>query len=172
MAGGPEMSPGRADRRVVMQRLSVLRQAVAVLRRRAGVSADELEADTELRWAVERGLLFCAQIVLDVACHLESAAGRAPQSYRAAIDGLAASGALPPGLAARFRDAAGFRNAPVHGYFDIDLELVARFLAERLEDFEEFARCVELWIEESPGSRNSAPHHSGRANAARWTAAL
>ena len=143
-----------------------------MLRRRAGVSADELEADTELRRAVERGLLFCAQIALDVARHLESAAGRAPRSYRAAIDGLAASGAPPPDPAARFRDAAGFRHAPVHGYFDIDLELAARFLAERLGDFEEFARCVERRLEESPDSRNSASHHSGRANAARWTAAL
>ena len=152
MAGGAQMSPGRADRRVVMQRLCAMRQAVAVLRRRAGVSVAELEADTELRWAVERGLLFCAQVALDVACHLESAVGRAPQSYRAAVDGLAASGALPPDLAARFRDAAGFRGAPVHGYFDVDLELVARFLAERLGDFEEFARHVERWLEESPGS--------------------
>ena len=139
MASGAKMSPGRAERRVVMQRL-------CAMRRRAGVSAAELEADIELRWAVERGLLFCAQVALDVACHLESAAGRAPQSYRAAVDGLAASGALPPGR------AAGFRGAPVHGYFDVDLELVARFLAERLEDFEEFARHVERWLEESPGS--------------------
>ena len=152
MAGEPVVSPGRADRRVVMRRLSVLRQAAAVLRRRAGVSAADLEADVELRWAVERGLLLCAQIVLDVACHLESAAGRAPESYRAAIDGLAASGALPPGLAARLRDVGGFRDAPVHGYFDVDLELVARFLAERLEDFEEFARRVERRLDESPDS--------------------
>ena len=58
---------------------------------------------------------------------------------------------MPPGFAARFGAVAGFRNVLVHGYLEVDLELVARFLAERLEDFEEFARHVERWLDESPG---------------------
>lgn len=151
MAGGPdaEMSP---DRAVIARHLCAMRQALAALRRHAGASAAELRGDFDLRLAVERGLQLCAQNALDIASHIESSAGRAPENYRAAIDGLAASGALPPDFAARFGAIAGFRNVLVHGYLEVDLEIVARFLAERLEDFEEFARCVERWLEESPDS--------------------
>ena len=69
-----------------------------------------------------------------------------------AIERLAEAGALPSGFAARFGAVAGFRNVFVHGYLEVDIALGARCLAERLEDFEEFACHVERWIEESPGS--------------------
>lgn len=77
-------------------------------------------------------------------------AGLDPGGYAAAIDGLARLGALPPAFAARFRAVAGFRNVLVHGYLDVDVELVAEVLAGRLDDFEEFARRVENWLDASP----------------------
>ena len=144
------MSPGRADRRVVDRHLSALRAAVAALRRHAGASAGTLHADPDLRWAVERGLQLAAQHALDIANHLAAAAGQDPGGYAAAIDGLAQAGALPPAFAARFRAVAGFRNALVHSSLNVDVELVADVLAERLDDFEEFARHVELWLAASP----------------------
>ena len=143
------MSPGRADRRVVDRHLAALRAAVAALRRHAGASAETLRADPDLRWAVERGLQIAAQNALDIANHLAAAAGLDPGGYAAAIDGLARMGALPPAFAARFRAVAGFRNILVHGYLDVDVELVAEVLAGRLDD-EEFARYVENWLDASP----------------------
>ena len=144
------MSPGRADRRVVDRHLSALRAAAAALRRHAGASAGTLRADPDLRWAVERGLQIAAQNALDIANHLAAAAGLDPGGYAAAIDGLARMGALPPAFAAHFRAVAGFRNILVHGYLDVDVELVAEVLAGRLDDFEEFARYVENWLAASP----------------------
>ena len=40
---------------------------------------------------------------------------------------------------------AGFRNVLAHNSVDIDIDLdrVARFLSENLDDFEEFARHIE-----------------------------
>ena len=144
------MSPGRADRRVVDRHLSALRAAVEALRRHRRAGVETLRADPDLRWAVERGLQIAAQNALDIASHLVAAAGRDPGGYAAAIDGLAQAGALPPAFAARFRAVAGFRNVLVHGYLDVDVELVADALAGRLDDFEEFARHVELWLAASP----------------------
>ena len=144
------MSPGRADRRVVDRHLAALRAAVAELRRHAGASAETLRADPDLRWAVERGLQLAAQYALDIAKHLAAAAGQDLSGYAAAIDGLAQAGALPPAFAARFRAVAGFRNALVHSSLNVDVELVADVLAERLDDFEEFARYVENWLAASP----------------------
>ena len=31
----------------------------------------------------------------------------------------------------------------MHGYLDIDIDFVARFLSENLDDFEEFVRYIE-----------------------------
>lgn len=142
------MSPGRADRRVVDRHLAALRGAVAALRRHAGTPAERLRADPDRRWAVERGLQLCAQNALDIATHLASAAGRESGSYGSALDRLAEMEALPEAFARRFRSVAGFRNVLVHGYLDVDAEIVARMLAERLDDFEEFAHRIERWLDD------------------------
>jgi uncharacterized protein YutE (UPF0331/DUF86 family) len=36
----------------------------------------------------------------------------------------------------------------VHGYLEVDLELMARILRERLGDFAEFADHIERWLGE------------------------
>ncbi|MYK88183.1 MAG: DUF86 domain-containing protein, partial [Acidobacteria bacterium] len=43
---------------------------------------------------------------------------------------------------------AGFRNVLVHGYLDVDVDLVAKLLGESLDDFEEFAGHLERWLGE------------------------
>ena len=140
------MTPGRADRRVLDRHLIALRASLAVLRRHAGASAGTLGADFDLRWAVERGLQLCAQNALDIASHIGSAAGFDPETYGSSIDCLIRADVLPPAFGERFRAVAGFRNVLVHGYLEVDLNLVATFLAEHLDDFEEFARRVEGWL--------------------------
>ena len=140
------MTAGRLDPRVVDRHLIALRKALAVLRRHAGESPAALGADAERRWAVERGLQLCAQNALDIASHISSAVGLDPGSYRSSIDCLVEAGALPRTFGQRFRGIAGLRNVLVHGYLEIDLDLLARMLSERLDDFEEFASHVEVWL--------------------------
>lgn len=77
---------------------------------------------------------------------------------------------LPPVFGERFRGVAGFRNVLVHGYLDVDLDLICRMLAESLDDFEEFARHVERWLagtappapRDRPPSGQTAPVSSNR----------
>ena len=140
------MTPGRADAPVVRRHLAALREALANLRRHAGASPRALRGDPDLRWTVERGLQICAQNALDVATHVVSAAGLDAPDYASAIDRLVDVELLPTEFGARFRDVAGFRNVLVHGYLDVDLEVVARVLGESLDDFDEFSRYVELWL--------------------------
>ena len=140
------MSPGLPDRRVVDRHLIAMRRAVAALRRHAGTTPAALRADSDRLWAIERGLQLCAQNALDVASHLASAVGLDPTTYGSSIDSLIEADALPPDFGERFRGIAGFRNVLVHGYLEVDLDLLARILAENLDDFEEFARHVERWF--------------------------
>ena len=143
------MTPGRPDRRAVERRLIALRRAVSVLRRHAGCTPRELRIDIDRRWAIEHGLQLSAQAALDVATHLDSALGYDPATYGSSIDCLVEANVLPPGFGERFRRIAGFRNVLVHGYLDVDLDLIAEILSEQLDDFEEFAGHVERWFAES-----------------------
>ena len=140
------MTPGRPDPHVVDRHLIALRRALAALRRHVGVSTESLGAEPDRRWAVERGLQLCAQNALDISGHISSALGLDPDSYGSAIDCLVEAGVLPQVFGGRFRGVAGFRNVLVHGYLDIDLDLIVTILAERLDDFEEFAGHVEHWL--------------------------
>jgi uncharacterized protein YutE (UPF0331/DUF86 family) len=141
------VTQGALDPLVVRRHLGALRDALGTLRRHAGRTPAELRTNTELRWAVERGLQLCAQNALDVATHLVAAAGREAPDYATSIDRLAEAGVLPPEFAARFRGVAGFRNVLVHGYLEVDLDLVHQALDERLEEFDRFAALVEDYVE-------------------------
>lgn len=92
---------------------------------------------------MEHGLQLCAQNALDVASHLAASAGHDVPDYAAAIDRLRDAGILSVEFASRFRSVAGFRNVIIHGYLDVDVDLVHAVLNHRLEDFTEFARRVE-----------------------------
>ena len=140
------MTPGRADRRVVDRHLIALRRAIAALRRHARISVRSLRGDPDRRWAIERGLQLCAQNTLDIASHLSSAAGLDPATYGSWIDCLVDANVLPRRFGERFRGVASFRNVLVHGYLDVDLDLIAGMLTESLDDFEEFTGHVERWL--------------------------
>ena len=144
------MTKGSLDPLVVRRHLGALRDALTALRPHARRTPAELRSNTELRWALERGLQLCAQNALDVATHLVAAAGREAPDYATSIDRLAEAGVLPLDFAARFRGVAGFRNVLVHGYLEVDLDLVQQALAGRLEEFERFAAFVEGYLERTP----------------------
>ena len=140
------MTPGRADRRVVDRHLAALRQALSALRGHAGVSPQSLRADSDRRWTIERGLQLCAQNALDIASHIASASGLDPTTYGSSIECRVRADVLPPAFGEGFQSVAGFRNVLVHGYLDVDLDILATVLARHLDDFDEFARHVERWL--------------------------
>jgi uncharacterized protein YutE (UPF0331/DUF86 family) len=140
------VSPGRADPEIIERHLAALRGALRELRRHQGASVQSLRTDTSRRWAVERGLLLCIQNTLDIASHVASTKGHDPPTYGDSIDALVTAAVLPAEFGEQFRAVAGFRNIIVHGYLDLDLNRVAQFLGEDLEDFEIFAQHIERWL--------------------------
>ncbi len=140
------MTRGHPDPEVIRRHLSALREALSNLRRHAGRSAQQLRADADLRWIVERGLQLCMQNALDIATHIAAASGLDSPDYATAIDRLAETGVLSPEFASRIRPIAGFRNVLVHGYLQVDLDILERVLRERLQDLDEFALRVEAYL--------------------------
>ena len=140
------MTRGELDPEVIRRHLSMLREALANLRRHAGRSAPELRVNADLRWTVERGLQLCVQNVLDIATHLSAAAGLDAPDYASAIDRLAELAVVPAAFAALLRPIAGFRNVLVHGYLQVDLGILERVLREKLGEMEEFAVFVDTYL--------------------------
>ena len=140
------MSPGALDPTVIRRHLLSLDVALQILRKHQRRSIDALRREPEQRWIVERGLQLCAQNSLDVATHIAASAGRDVPDYATAIDRLAELGILPTEFAARFRAVAGFRNVVVHGYLDVDVEIVHQLLNEHLDDFSRFAGFVNDYL--------------------------
>jgi uncharacterized protein YutE (UPF0331/DUF86 family) len=141
------MSPGQPDVSVVRRHLLALDAALVRLRRHAGRPLATLRDDPDTQWIVERGLQLCAQNVLDIATHLAASAGHDAPDYARALDVLGDLGVLPAEFAARFRGVAGFRNVLVHGYLTVDLQRVHQLLNAGLDDFVEFARHVDRYLQ-------------------------
>ena len=83
-----------------------------------------------------------------MASHVASAAGFDPATYGSSIDCLVEANVSPAQFGERFRRVAGFRNVLVHGYLDVDLDLIAKLLSDSLDDFEQSAGYVERWLPE------------------------
>jgi len=139
------MTPGETDPRVVRRHLLALRRAVEELERHAGKPISALDDPDEL-WTVERGLQLCAQNALDTATHIAAGAGRDVPDYATAIDVLSDLGVITREFAAEFRSVAGFRNILVHGYLEVDREILHHVLNKRLTEFTQFAAASEAFL--------------------------
>jgi uncharacterized protein YutE (UPF0331/DUF86 family) len=144
------MSPVRADAAVVRRHLLALDQALSHLQPHVGRDLQRLESDVAERWAVERGLQLCVQNVLDVATHLAASAGHDVRDYASSIDALAALDILPAALARELRPLAGFRNALVHGYLQVDVARVHAVLNQHLSQLREFAQHIGHHLDATP----------------------
>ncbi len=56
---------------------------------------------------------------------------------------------MPVDLSRQISPAAGFRNVPVHRYAHIDMEKVYFYLQNHLDDLEQFARYIALYLEKN-----------------------
>ena len=66
--------------------------------------------------------------------------------YASAIDELGRLGVLSYEFVREFRSVAGFRNVLVHGYLDVNLDVLYLLLHDRLGDFESFAVDIETYL--------------------------
>jgi uncharacterized protein YutE (UPF0331/DUF86 family) len=98
-------------------------------------------AQLRTRLAAEHALQLAVQTCIYIGAHLVSELGlKAPDDYRGVFASLRPAG-LDEALAERLAAAAGMRNILVHGYLDVDDQLIWDALA-RLDDLRSFASFV------------------------------
>jgi uncharacterized protein YutE (UPF0331/DUF86 family) len=102
-----------------------------------------LREDLKEERFVAHTLQLAIQAVLDAASHIVSDERLGePRTYRDLFTHLEREGWVPRDLADRLRQMVGFRNVLVHGYADVELDVVEQVLAERLVDLTDFASAV------------------------------
>jgi uncharacterized protein YutE (UPF0331/DUF86 family) len=141
------MNAGAFDRQLIRRHLLALDTAIVRLEPHATITLDVYLADQTLQWYVERGLLLCAQNILDVSVHLTASAGMDSPDYAGSIDALAFVGVLPGDFAREFRKLAAFRNVLVHAYLTTDPVIVHGVLTQRLPQMRAFAGHVQAYLD-------------------------
>lgn len=130
------------DAEIISRHLRDLDECLEALDRERPVSADDLAADRKLRDLTLYELQRAIQNVLDLGSHLLADRGRAVAEYGQIIPSLAKEGVINNDLAGRLDGLGGFRNVLVHGYVELDLEIISRVVNERLDDLRELARLI------------------------------
>lgn len=129
------------DAELVARRLAYIETRLRELRQMARPGT--LASDVREERFVEHTLQLAIQAALDVASHIVSddRLGE-PATNRDLFLELARAGFLPAALAEELGDMAGFRNALVHGYAELDVAIVEDVLANRLGDLDAFVAAI------------------------------
>lgn len=121
----------------IVGKLQLLDETLTELRSLGNVTSTGLEKDWRTRRAVERDLQILVEIVIDVCQRVISLAGQTPASTSAdAVQRCVQLGALSENEA--YRRMVQFRNFLVHRYENVDVEILAEIVNNRLGDFETF----------------------------------
>ncbi len=137
------------DREILATRLSKLREALHRLRPIAAKPHDDYMASEIDRALTEHYLRLSLEAMLDAGNHLIASAGfRKPLQLRDIPLILGENGVIARELANKLARATGLRNRLVHGYTDIDHEILYAVLQNDLVDLEEFAVAVARYCEE------------------------
>jgi len=132
----------------ICHKLERLKGYVEELRNLRGLTRAELENKPVERAAVERFFQVSIESVIDICSMIISYEGlEKPDEYRKMISALDEVEVLDADFARDFSQVAGFRNVLVHQYAQVNLDLMYRFLQNRLSDFDAFAQAVAQYLD-------------------------
>ena len=124
--------------------LNALSEALDDWERYQSIPVERFRDDRDTRNMVLHGMLVAIQSAIDIATDTIAEEGlKRPSSYRETFVVLANGGILTQELAHSLSDLAGFRNALVHIYWDLDLLQVYAILTHDLSPLKEFLRVMK-----------------------------
>lgn len=134
------------DETRIVRLLQRVGEQLAHLERHAAEDRVALRGDDVRLSAVKYRFVTMLEAVLDVAHHLCASQAWGPPSANAeAVTTLGRHDVLDDALAQRIGAAVRFRNVLVHGYADVDDDLVVANL-DRLSDVRTFIQQLSHWL--------------------------
>lgn len=130
---------------LVAKKLAFIETCVQQLRRLA--RPEQIENNVKEERFVAHTVQIAIQ-ALDVASHIVSDERLGePRTNRELFDLLSRGGWLLPDLAETMGDLVGFRNIVVHGYEDVDVNILRNIAQDNLEDLLVFAQTIRSRID-------------------------
>ncbi len=135
-------------RESVYARLKKLEEVLATLRAQGPFSLQEFKRDTRLQWIIERGLQLAASLILDIGNHILAGVFQiSVDEYEKILEKLNEKRVISDDLYGEIKGLGGFRNILVHGYLDLDLDLVYVHYQNGLRVFPRFIAEIEAWLQ-------------------------
>lgn len=129
------------DPELLAKKLAAVETAVEQLRTMA--RPQKIAEDLREQRFVEHTLQIAIQAALDAASHIVSDRRLGePGSNRELFDLLRRDGWIDETLCRSLGEMAGFRNILVHGYADVDLDIVRDVVEHRLQDLTDYVSRV------------------------------
>src|SRR3989338_4097015 len=129
---------------IVENKISSIREHIAILRKYAPHSLEEIKTDVTLRGAVERYLYLAAQSAIDLAeAMIAFKHYRKPTTMGESFDILCDESIISRETADQMIKLAGFRNIIAHEYTKINYDIVYDILQNRLSDIEQFVSEIQ-----------------------------
>lgn len=133
---------------LVAAKFEALRVLLERIRVRTPPGVGALREDIDAQESLVLNLARAVQLCTDVAAHLVSGSDRpVPTTTRETFEALRDLGVLSPETAERLARASGCRNLAMHRYDGIDWHIVHAVATGSPDDFRDFAREVDAWLE-------------------------
>lgn len=151
------MTPRRLDPDSIHEKLAHLKDLLGRLDRLGPMTRERLEADEVERAAAERWLTLIVEAAVSVNLHVAAARlGRVARDYTESFRLAAEAGLIDEDLAATLAPSVATRNHLVHGYLDIDLDLLATAFAKAPEQYGEYVRHVAAFVHNATAGEHDA----------------
>lgn len=137
------------DKEKLSQRLMDVAQAIAELEKYRQMSIGDFMTDKNNFPLASYWLRLGLEAILTIATHILSRlpANSKKKDYTQTLLSLGDYGVIVKDFSQRIRGMAGYRNRLVHLYWEIKPEELLPIIQENLDDFDEFARQIKLFIE-------------------------
>ena len=133
---------------VILERLTLLDEYVSDLRSLQDVDYQTYAESKLIHRTVERTLHLAVEACLDIGQHVIAQEGfRRPADNPDVFTVLVEEQILPGDLQPRLMAMARFRNLIVHDYARIDNQVVFAILKKQLDDFDQYARAILIYLE-------------------------
>jgi uncharacterized protein YutE (UPF0331/DUF86 family) len=131
------------DQEIISAKLESLRRCIERIKDKTPSSAETLIEDIDLQDILSINLERAVQICVDLASHIIAESDiPAAASMAESFELLCRLDLITPELAARMKNAVGFRNVAVHAYQQINWKIVYAIITTRLSDFVDYAGAI------------------------------
>lgn len=136
------------DIELVRRKLSRLNMYLEKLKPISQKNLEEYKSEFYLKSSAERLIQLIVECAIDINNHVVvETNNRPPEDYSVSFIRASDVGLISRDLAEKLKGSAGMRNILVHEYMDIDDEKVYNVLSLAINDYKEYLKQVEEFIE-------------------------